>query len=48
MRFDVVQKYHGDVVYVPNSEWNAGSKADHKFTQQECDAAMQKKLGKLK
>jgi hypothetical protein len=47
MRFDVVQKHHGDVVYVPSSEWNAGSKANHKFTQQECDAAMQKKLGLL-
>lgn len=44
MRFDVVQRYHGDVVYVPKSEWNAGSKANHKFTQQECEAAMQTKL----
>jgi hypothetical protein len=47
MRTDVVQKHHGDVVYVPSSEWNAGAKADHKFTQQECNAAMQKKLGQL-
>jgi hypothetical protein len=47
MRIDVVQKHHGDVVYVADSEWNAGAKADHKFTRQECNAAMQKKLGKL-
>lgn len=47
MRIDVVEKHHGDVVYVANSEWNAGAKANHKFTQQECDAAMQKKLEQL-
>jgi len=48
MRFDVVKKYHGDVVNVPDSEWNAGSKADHKFTQRECETAMQKKLEEIK
>jgi hypothetical protein len=48
MRFDVVQKHQGDVVDVPNTEWNAGSKADHKFTQQECNGAMQKKLEQLR
>ena len=47
MRLDVVQKHQGDVVDVPSSEWNAGSKANHKFTQQECDSAMQRKLGQL-
>jgi hypothetical protein len=47
MRLDVVQNYHGDVANVPSSEWNAGSKADHKFTQQQCEAAMQKKLSDL-
>jgi hypothetical protein len=40
MRFDVVEKHHGDVVDVPGAEWNAGSKANHKFTPQECSAAM--------
>ncbi len=48
MRLDVVKKYHGDVVNVPASEWNAGSKADHKFTQRECETAMQKKLEEIK
>jgi hypothetical protein len=48
MRYDVVSKYHGDVVDVPASEWNAGSKADHKFTPQECEAAMQKKVAELR
>jgi hypothetical protein len=48
MRLDVVQRYHGDVVNVPSSEWNARSKADHKFTQHECEAAMQKKLAELR
>jgi hypothetical protein len=48
MRFDAVQKYHGDVVNVPASEWNAGSKADHKFTQQACEADMEKKLEELR
>ena len=48
MRFDVVNKYHGDVVNVQESEWNAGSRADHKFSQHECETAMQKKLGNLK
>ena len=48
MRFDVVEKHHGDVVDVPGTEWNAaGSKTNHKFTPQECSAAMQKKLEKL-
>lgn len=47
MRFDVVEKHHGDVVEVPEAEWNAGSKANHKFTPQECSAAMQKELEKL-
>lgn len=45
MRLDVVRNH---IVNVPESEWNAGSKADHKFTQQECAAAMQKKLGDLR
>jgi hypothetical protein len=44
MRFDVVEKHHGDVVDVPDAEWNTGAKANHKFTAQECNAAMQKKL----
>jgi hypothetical protein len=48
MRFDVVEKHHGDVVDVPGAEWNAGSKANHKFTPQECSAAMQKELEKLR
>jgi len=48
MRLDVVKKYHGDVVNVPASEWNAGSKADHKFTPQECETAMQNKLEEIK
>ncbi len=48
MRLDVVEKHHGDVVNVPETEWNAGSKADHKFTRQECDTAMQKKLSELR
>jgi hypothetical protein len=48
MRLDVVKKYHGDVVNVPASEWNAGLKADHKFTQRECETAMQRKLDALK
>jgi hypothetical protein len=48
MRLDVVRKYHGDVVNVPASEWNAASKADHKFTQRECETAMQKKLDDLR
>jgi hypothetical protein len=48
MRYDVVRKYHGDVVDVPSSEWNAASKADHKYTPQECEAAMQKKLAELR
>jgi hypothetical protein len=47
VRFDVVEKHHGDVVDVPSAEWNAGSKANHKFTPQECSAAMQKELEKL-
>jgi hypothetical protein len=48
MRLDVARKYHGDLVNVPRDEWNAGSKADHKFTQQECQTAMQKKLEEIK
>jgi hypothetical protein len=48
MRLDVVRKYHGDVVNVPASEWNAGSKSDRKFTQRECESAMEKKLQEMK
>jgi hypothetical protein len=48
MRLDVVQRHHGDVVNVPDSDWNTGSKAAHKFTQHECESAMQKKLVELK
>jgi hypothetical protein len=48
MRLDVVTKHHGDVVDVPDAEWNAGKKGDHKFTTHECEAAMQKKLEDLR
>jgi hypothetical protein len=48
MRLDVAKKYHGDVVNVPSSEWNAAPKADHKFTQHECEAALEKKLDDLR
>lgn len=47
MRIDVVAKHNGDVVNVLNSEWNSGTKADHKFTQHECETAMQRKLQEL-
>jgi hypothetical protein len=48
MRLDVVEKHQGDVVNVPRAEWNAGAKANHKFTSHECSAAMQRELEKLK
>ena len=48
MRLDVAEKHHGDVVGVPSAEWNASAKATHKFTVQECSAALQKKLVELK
>lgn len=48
MRLDVVEKHHGDVVDVPRADWNAGTKATHKFTAQECNAALQKKLAEIK
>lgn len=48
MRLDVVERHHGDVVNVQTSEWNAGTKADHKFTQQECGIAMRLKLDTLR
>lgn len=48
MRLDVVESHHGDVVNVPEAEWNIGSKAVHKFTQQECETALRKKLSGLK
>ncbi len=47
MRLDVVEKHHGDVVNVPSAEWNAGAKANHKFTSQECRVALEKALQKL-
>jgi hypothetical protein len=48
MRLDVVEKHHGDVVDVPGSEWNAGAKSAHKFSQHECEAALQTKLEQLR
>jgi hypothetical protein len=48
MRLDVVERYHGDVYTVPNKEWNAGSTSPSKFTAQESDAAMKKKLDELR
>lgn len=48
MRFDVVESHHGDVVDLPESEWNAGTKANHKLSQQECETAMERKLRDLK
>jgi len=47
MRLDVVEKHRGDVVNVPNAEWNAGAKVNHKFTAQECRVALQRELEKL-
>ena len=47
MRLDVVEKHRGDVVDVPNAEWNAGAKGNHKYTPQECSVAVQKELEKL-
>jgi hypothetical protein len=48
MRLDVVQQHHGDVYMVPNKEWNAGSTSSKKFSAQECDQAMKKKLDELR
>ncbi|GGG97079.1 hypothetical protein [Silvibacterium dinghuense] len=47
MRLDIVEKHHGDVVNVPNAEWNAGAKTNHKFTAQECKVALQKELQRI-
>jgi hypothetical protein len=47
MRFEVVQRHHGDVVDVPRDEWNAAAKAGHKYTSHECEAALQNELAKL-
>lgn len=47
MRFDVVEKHHGDVVDVPRDEWNGAAKANHKYTSEECEAALQTEFGKL-
>jgi hypothetical protein len=48
MRTDVVAKHHGDVVNLPDAEWNVGKKGNHKFTDRECEAAMHKKLEELR